>query len=136
MSDFTDDDVTAAVDALNRYAEHHLNESRARVVLAAVVPAMRDRWLTELADEVQSKERYGSAAWTYRTSAEWLRSKRSGGDQFPKSVFPATPGAANVALDDDASCPDCGMPLVDDQHWMFGLGFRQPTDCPRSGGDQ
>ena len=36
----------------------------------------------------------------------------------------------------DASCPDCGMPLVDGQHWMFGLGFRQPADCPREGGDQ
>ena len=81
MADFTEADVTAATLALNSYAEHHLNESRARVILDAVVPALRDRWLTELADEVQAKERYGSAAWTYRTSAEWLQSKRSGGDQ-------------------------------------------------------
>ena len=134
MSDFTDDDVTAAVDALNRYAEHHLNESRARVVLAAVAPAMRDRWLTELANEADIGD---SITPDDRGQiGHWLRSKRSGGDQFPKSVFPATPGAANVALDDDASCPDCGMPLVDGQHWMFGLGFRQPADCPGSGGDQ
>ena len=35
------------------------------------------------------------------------------------------------AFTDDASCPDCGMPTVDGQHWMFGIGFRQPADCPR-----
>jgi len=57
MSDFTDDDE--ALPPVNPEW------------LAARDEWMRDRWLTELADEVASWE----------PVAGWLRSKRSGGDQ-------------------------------------------------------
>ena len=96
MSDFTEADVTAAVDALNRYAEHHLNESRARVVLAAVAPAMRDRW--------EKAERERIAGWLRADGrAEWL----TGADMPLES--------AARALDAVAGCIERGQAVTSDE---------------------
>jgi hypothetical protein len=58
MTDFTDEDVQRGADALNRFAEHHLNESRARVALAAVLPEyakrVRAEALREAADNMDT----------------------------------------------------------------------------------
>ena len=87
MADFTEADVTAATLALNSYAEHHLNESRARVILAAVAPAMRDRWLEEVSGKLRRNldehPRRGTQEWRtgYDDAAFWLLAQRSGGDQ-------------------------------------------------------
>ena len=45
-------------------------------VLTAVVPAMRDRWLEDLAYELAVAD-----VWTPGECIAWLGSKRSGGDQ-------------------------------------------------------
>ena len=96
MSDFTEADVEAAINALDSWWPR-LDRDEIRevsdTVLAAVAPAMRDRWLTELADEIDGRfipevPDYAMAVdwidgWEAAdtAAAELLRSKRSGGDQ-------------------------------------------------------
>jgi hypothetical protein len=66
---FTEADVDLGVAAL--WAKQYpYSADLVDCVLTAVAPAMRDRWLTELADEVASWE----------PVAGWLRSKRSGAE--------------------------------------------------------
>jgi hypothetical protein len=99
MSDFTDEDVTAGgralhdawvrmdegLDLFGKPAHQYL----ARAVLAAVLPEHDKRVLREAADYWHDQDRHVE---------RWLRA-RADAEEMPLSVFPATPGAANVALD-------------------------------------
>ena len=68
MSEFTDDDVAAAARMLESCGVRIRQEYVARVVLAAVAPAIAGRALREAAGEIEAVSN-GHDRWI----AEWLR---------------------------------------------------------------
>jgi hypothetical protein len=62
MDDFTDADVTAAAHAI-MHSKSNDPWNQARAAVAAVAPAMRDRWLGELADKARNSVEPEAAAW-------------------------------------------------------------------------
>ena len=89
MADFTEADVEAVVRVCRMYAPSAESDvyPMADQILAAVVPAMRDRWLEEVAGKLRRNldehPRRGTQEWRtgYDDAAFWLLAQRSGGDQ-------------------------------------------------------
>jgi citrate lyase beta subunit len=82
MSDlFTEADVKAVINALGEDSWRRDGvEGTARAVLAAVVPAMRDRWQIELLDELIEQPVHPLTREWLLSVRERIAGQRSGGD--------------------------------------------------------
>ena len=92
MSDFTEADVEKVKNLLVEWFGHDepTLDGDARDFLSEIVPAMRDRWLTELIAEANAKRlelqtrrrpEHGEAIACLASTERWLKRQRSGGDQ-------------------------------------------------------